>query len=199
MPEVRDGVDALLLGCFLLGLLLAVAFFVIGGDLDAGESGEPGDSPLPFGVGAVLVALAWFGGVGYLLRWAAGWPVPVALPAAALVGGLAGAVVQRVVKFFGRASNGNLRPEDFRLPGTLGHVALPIRVGGVGEVIYEQGGVRHVVAARAADGEAIAQGTEVVVLKVDRGTAAVEPFEPLLAGDEDRSFQPPVVPMSLTD
>jgi len=178
MPEVRDGLDALLAGCFLFGLLLTVGFFVLGGDADGGDGG---DWPLPFGLGALLVAVTWFGGVGYLLRWAAGWPVPLALLVAAVVGLLVGAAVQRVFRVLGRASQGTLDPSSYRLPGTLGHVAMSIRAGGVGEVIFEQGGVRQVVAARSADGQAIGRGTEVVVLKVERGTATVEPFASLLA------------------
>jgi len=47
--------------------------------------------------------------------------------------------------------------------------------------------VRQVVAARAAEGTAIARGTEVVVLKVERGVASVEPFEALLGEDQPRS------------
>ncbi len=193
MPEVRDGLDALLLGCFLFGLLLAVVFFALGGaDIDAGHGGHGGhgsESPLAFGVGALLVAVAWFGGVGYLLRWAAGWPVPPALLVAIAAGLLVGAAVQKVFRAFARASQGDLRPEAYRLPGTLGHVAMAIRAGGVGEVIYEQAGVRQVVAARAADGEAIGRGTDVVVLKVERGTATVQTFASLLADEPEKRSQ----------
>ncbi len=187
MPEVRDGLDAFLLGSFLFGLLLAVGFFALGGaDVDGGDPSDGGDSHLPFGVGSLLVAVAWFGGVGYLLRSAAGWPTPLVLAIAAVVGLGMGVAVQRVFSAFGRASRGELRPEAYTLPGTLGHVAVAIRQGGVGEVIYEQGGVRQVVAARAAEGTAIARGTEVVVLKVERGVASVEPFEALLGEDQPR-------------
>jgi hypothetical protein len=187
MPEVRDGLDAFLLGSFLFGLLLAVGFFALGGaDLDGGDPSDGGDSPLPFGVGSLLVAVAWFGGVGYLLRWAAGWPRRWCSRSPRSSGWGWESPVQRVFSAFGRASRGDLRPESYTLPGTLGHVAVAIRQGGVGEVIYEQGGVRQVVAARAADGTAIARGTEVVVLKVERGVASVEPFEALLGEDQPR-------------
>ena len=186
VPEVRDGLDAILLGSFLFGLLLAVGFFALGGaDLDGGDGGN---SPLPFGVGALLVAVAWTGGIGYLLRWVAGWPLALVLPVAVVVGLAMGIAVQRGFVAFGRASGDDLRPEAYRLPGTLGHVAIAIRPGGIGEVIYEQGGVRQVVAARATEGAAIARGTEVVVLKVERGVATVEPFDALLG---DRT--PPLV------
>ncbi len=199
MPEVRDGLDALLLGCFLFGLVLAVGAFALGGDLDGGDGGDGGDSPLPFGLGAVMVAVAWFGGVGYLLRWAVGWPVGLALVVAVVVGLVVGAVVQRVFRALGRASRGTLGSEAHRLPGTLGHVAVSIRAGGVGEVIYEQGGVRHVVAARAAADEAIGRGTEVVVLKVERGTATVAPFEPLLAPEREAFAESTAPRLSRTD
>lgn len=180
MPDVRDGLDAFLLGCFLFGLLLTVGFFAFGGDVDGGH---PGDSPLPFGIGALLVAVTWFGGIAYLLRWSTGWPFPISLMVAGVVSVGAGLVVQRVVRGLGRVSGQQLDSTAYRLPGTLGHVAVSIRAEGVGEVIYEQDGVRQVMAARSTTGLAIERGTEVVLLGVERGTALVAPFASLLNED----------------
>jgi hypothetical protein len=53
-------------------------------------------------------------------------------------------------------------------------VSSSIRAGGTGEVIYEQAGVRQVVAARAPGAPELQRGTEVVVLSVDNGIATVQ-------------------------
>jgi len=84
-----------------------------------------------------------------------------------------------------------MKPEEYRLPGTLGHVSSSIRAGGTGEVVYEQGGVRHVVAARASGAQALPRGTEVVVLSVNEGIATVEVFDAfwnLDHGDESEAL-----------
>lgn len=187
MPEIRDGLDAILLGCFLFGLLTAVGMFAFGGDTD-GDGGD-GSGLLPFGLPALLVAVAWWGGIGYLLRRWLGWPEIAALLVAAGAGIAIGAAIQRLIRMFA-ATPGRLGPESSRLSGTLGHVASSIRQGGVGEVIYELGGVRQVIAARGSDGTEIARGTEVVVLRVDRGTAIVEPFAPLLEREREPVLRP---------
>ncbi|HYJ12608.1 MAG TPA: hypothetical protein VEW66_03400, partial [Thermomicrobiales bacterium] len=70
-----------------------------------------------------------------------------------------------------------LNPEDYERVGVLARVTSGIRAGGVGEIVWEQGGSRRVTSARAIDNEPIARGTEVLVLKVERGMAIVEPFE----------------------
>ncbi len=174
MPQVGDALDAVLLGCFLFGLLLAAASFALG-QADFGFSDAQGDGDLawlPVSLGALLVALAWFGGLGYLLR-GFGWPVPVALIAAALAGLAAGSLVQRATRALGGKAVGELRAEDDRLPGTIGRVTSSIRAGGVGEVVYELRGARQVVAARTHDGQALPRGAEVVVVSVAKGMATV--------------------------
>ena len=73
------------------------------------------------------------------------------------------------------------------MPGSIGRVTSPIRANGVGEVVYEQGGVRQVIGARAADGLAIPRGAEVVVLRTIGGIAVVEPSD-LFFGDDAPSI-----------
>jgi membrane protein implicated in regulation of membrane protease activity len=124
--------------------------------------------------------------VGYVLRRAADWPLIIALPVAVVLGVFVAAAVQRVVVKLSDPTGSVLDPEQFRLPGTLGHVSSSIRSGGTGEVIYEQGGARHVVAARAADERALPRGTEVVILRTDRGIATVEVFDPFGSLDDGR-------------
>lgn len=179
MPQVRDALDAVLLGCFLFGLLLAAASFALGtAELGFGGDGDgAGDHAwLPVNLGALLVTVAWFGGLGYLLRGAR-WPVALALVAAAAAGLALGSLVQRAIRALGGTSAGEIRAEDDRLPGTIGRVTSPIRAGGIGEVVYELRGVRQVTAARGHDGAALPKGAEVVVVTVAKGVAAVVPFD----------------------
>ncbi|MCC6312992.1 MAG: hypothetical protein IT337_03195, partial [Thermomicrobiales bacterium] len=157
MPEVRDLLDAFLIGAFLFGLVLTTATLLLGvGDLGAHgpHGGHPGGDGhdgflLPFGLSALLVCLTWIGGLGFMLRRVADWPAPLALAVAAAAGVIAGALVQRGVRALSDSGQALLDPERYRLPGSIGHVSSPIRAGGVGEVVYEQAGVRQVVAARA--------------------------------------------------
>ena len=170
MLEVRDAADAVLLGLFLFGLLLTAATLLLGvADLGVHHGHADDAGLLPASLGAFLVFLSWLGGVGFVLRRAADWPLIAALPVAALLGIGVAAVVQRAVSKLSNPAGSVLEPEQYRLPGTLGRVSSSIRAGGTGEVIYEQGGVRHVVAARASGAQALPRGTEVVVLSVDRG------------------------------
>ncbi|HEX5499259.1 MAG TPA: hypothetical protein VFX03_08535 [Thermomicrobiales bacterium] len=179
MFTIRDAIDAVLVGLFLFGLLLTLVTLLFGAaDLGLHHGGSDGDV-VPFSLVALLVMLTWLGGLGFLLRRGADWPLPLALVAAAVVAVAIGGLVQRAIRALGRLGGAALQPKDFRLPGVIGRVSSTIRPGGTGEVLYEQGGVRHVVAARAASPNGLARGAEVVVLRVDRGTAIVDLFDPL--------------------
>jgi hypothetical protein len=193
MPEVRDAADATLLGLFLFGLLLTLATLLLGvADLGLHHFDPHADDagPLHASVGAILVFLTWLGGVGYLLRRAVDLPLLVALPIAALLGVGIAAVVQMAVRKLSNPTGSVLEPEQYRLPGTIGRVSSTIRAGGTGEVIYEQGGVRQVMAARSASAEALPRGTEVILLRVDHGIATVEVFDPFWHLEEERSTKP---------
>ena len=187
MPEVRDVVDAALLGLFLFGLLLTVATLVLGAaDLGVHHGHPDNAGPLHASLVAILVFLTWLGGVGFVLRRAADWPLLAALPIAAILGVGVGAVVQLAVRKLSNSAGSVLEPEQFRLPGTLGRVTSSIRPDGTGEVIYEQGGVRHAVAARSSGKQALPRGTEIVILRFDRGVATVEAFDAFWSSDDGR-------------
>jgi membrane protein implicated in regulation of membrane protease activity len=190
MFTIRDSVDAILAGLFLFGLLLTLVSLLFGAaDLGLHHGGSDGDV-VPFSLIALLVTLTWLGGLGFLLRRAADWPLPLALLAAVVAAVAVGALVQRAIRALSRLGGPALEPERYRLPGVIGRVSSTIRPGGTGEVLYEQGGVRHVVAARAASPNGLAKGVEVVVLRVDRGTAIVDLFDPFDALGEPAATEP---------
>lgn len=189
MFRINDAFDAVLLGCFLFGLLFAVLVMVVG-DLGIEADGD-GDGLLPINLGVVLAFLGWFGGVGFLARNAAEWPLAVAL-VVAVGGGLVGAfVVAKVMALLVSPKGAVLDPADYRLPGTIARVTSSIRAGGVGEIVYEQAGVRQVSAARAAVGQAIPRGTEVVLIEATAGTALVEPSDTFFENGDERLPLPP--------
>jgi membrane protein implicated in regulation of membrane protease activity len=177
MFPINDALDAILVGTFLFGLLFTVGSFLLGiADLGADVEQDNGLDNL-FNLSSILAFLTWFGGVGYLARTGFGWPWPVAL-VVALAGGvfaawLAFQFIRRILK----SPDQILDPKDFERVGVLARVTSGIRAGGVGEIVWEQGGSRRVTSARAINDEPIARGTEVLVLKVERGMAIVEPFD----------------------
>jgi membrane protein implicated in regulation of membrane protease activity len=178
---------------FFFGLLLTLATLLLGvADLGIHhfhfDSDGDGGNPLHASLGTVLVFLTWLGGVGYVLRRALELPLLLVLPVAIVAGLAIAALLQRAIRALSNPAGSVLEPEQYRLPGAIGRVSSSIRAGGTGEVIYEQGGVRQVVAARAADSEALPRGTEVVVLRIERGIAIVEVFDAFakLDGDEER-------------
>ena len=70
-----------------------------------------------------------------------------------------------------------LTAEETAVTGVVGRVSAPIRVGGVGEVLYEQLGARRSVPARADLGEPIQKDEEVFVVRYEQGVAYVRRWE----------------------
>lgn len=128
-------------------------------------------SPVNF---QTLVAfLMGFGGVGYLtLRWGpAGYLVAIPLGVA---GGLGtGTLIYRFLRFLTRGER-PMGPSNYE--GLIGHLTVGIREGGTGEMVYSLHGTRMVTAARSHDGGAIPRGSQVLVLRYEKGIAFVQPW-----------------------
>jgi membrane protein implicated in regulation of membrane protease activity len=185
---INDALDVILLGTFLFGLMFTVGSLLIGiADLGIDHGGldhTPGDHGLLnlFNVSSLLAFITWFGGVGYLARNGLGWHWSISL-ALAIVGGVAaGWLVLWFVRKVLRSPQEALDPRDFERVGVLARVTSSIREGGVGEIVWELRGSRMVTSARSAGAMPIARGTEVLILRVERGMAIVEPFDDLLEG-----------------
>jgi membrane-bound ClpP family serine protease len=70
--------------------------------------------------------------------------------------------------------------EDTEMTGVLAQVSDSIRSnGGIGEILFLQTGARRSSAARSDDGRTIERGTEVVVIRYERGVAYVRPWAEL--------------------
>jgi hypothetical protein len=197
MLEVNGALDVIFLGCLFFGLIFTLGSLLLGvvdvghdvGGHDAGDHGPLG----PISISSLLAFAALFGAAGYLAHNAAGLLAAVSL-ALAIIAGLVGAVAASWVLAKLKASERIMNPADYKLPGTLARVSSSIRVGGVGEIIYEQKGIRQVAAARSSDGRAIGRGTEVVILETIGGFALVQPFDELLEDRREHEREPDRLP-----
>jgi membrane protein implicated in regulation of membrane protease activity len=181
------------LTCFVLGFVLSVlaAFSGLGrvhfghlhfAHVHARTDANAGHSALN---GFTLPAfLCWFGGAGYLLHTYSplmSWLVLLLAAGAGLVG--AGILYVALFKLL-LPRERVLTEEETRMEGVVARVSGEIRAGnGVGEILFSQADARRSAAARSESGEAIARGTEVVVLRYTRGIAYVRPLEEVLSFD----------------
>jgi membrane protein implicated in regulation of membrane protease activity len=187
--------------CFALGFVFSVVSFLSSGfhwhlpHLLRGGSAHAGPHPTASGRSArpetpllnpVTLAgfLAWFGGIGYLLtRFSSLWFV-VGLGIALLSGATGAGILYLFLSRVLMSAEENLDPEDYNMVGVLGHISMPIRQGGTGELTYSQQGTRRACGARAEDGRAIVKGSEVVVTRYEKGIAYVRLWTEL-TGEQD--------------
>ncbi|HWV25159.1 MAG TPA: hypothetical protein VNZ58_13285 [Thermomicrobiales bacterium] len=196
MFPINDVLDAILLGGFFFGLLFTIGVLVLGvADVEIGhdagadvghDAGGHGDGLFHslFNVSAILAFITWFGGVGYVARNGLGlWSWLAIL--IGIVGGVAGAaaVTWFIVKVL-RNDDKGMNPADWEVVGVIGRVSSTVRPGGIGEIIYEQNGSRHLAAAKTTGAVEIPRETEVVVMRIEQGVAVVEPFAALLDDHE---------------
>jgi membrane protein implicated in regulation of membrane protease activity len=188
--------DTFYLICFGVGLVLSVAFFLGGfahlhlGHLHIGHSplahhGAGVHSSSSRGLSAVngftLTAfLCWFGGAGYLLHRYSIFVAALVL-LLSVVSGLFGAALLWAILFKVLLPRERvLNSEDTEMTGVLAKVSDSIRSnGGIGEILFLQTGARRSSAARSDDGRTIERGTEVVVIRYERGIAYVRPWAEL--------------------
>jgi membrane protein implicated in regulation of membrane protease activity len=182
--------------CFGVGLVLSVAFFLGGfahlhlGHLHIGHSAlahhgagahGSGTRGLSAFNGFTLTAfLCWFGGAGYLLHRYSIFVAALVL-LLAVVSGVFGAALLWAILFKVLLPRERvLNSEDTEMTGVLAKVSDSIRGNGsIGEILFSQTGARRSSAARSDDGRTIERGTEVVVIRYERGIAYVRPWAEL--------------------
>jgi membrane-bound ClpP family serine protease len=182
------------LACFILGLVLCFVSFFTGGHTHAGHfhfgghahvhvphsganAGHNSSSAVsPINGFTVTAFLCWFGGIGYLLRTHTGLIAPLVLAVSALSGLAGGALIFWFLASVLLPREHALTAEETEITGVVGRVTGPLRPDGTGEIVYTQLGSRKSVPARAEDGAAIERGSEVVVLRYERGIAYVRPW-----------------------
>ena len=190
--------DSFYLICFTVGLVLSLLSLIGGfghfhfGRIHLGHTthgqaahgaGHRGHGLSSVNGFTITAFLCWFGGVGYLLHRYSGFVAPVIL-FLSVVSGVAGAAILWAVLFKLLLPRERvLSGEDTEMAGVLAQVSDAIRdSNGTGEIIYSQTGTRRAAAARSEDGRAIERGTEVVVIRYERGIAYVRRWDDLNDG-----------------
>lgn len=178
--------------CFILGLLLCVLSLFTGGGhvhgghfhfgghshvhLPHGAHGQASSSVSIFNGFTITAFLCWFGGVGYLLRTHTGFLAPVVLLISTISGIAGGALIFWFLAAVLLPRERALTAEETEIKGVVGRVTGPLHPDGTGEIIYTQLGARKSAPARSEDGTTIERGSEVVVLRYERGIAYVRPW-----------------------
>lgn len=176
--------------CFLVGLILSVLSVVGGfahlhiGRVHVGHAAHVHTHGSSHGLSSVngftiTAFLCWFGAAGYLLYHYTAFLAPMVL-LLAILSGLAGAALLWAALFKLLLPRERvLTTEDTEMPGVIAHVSDSIRDNGIGEIIFSQTGARRATAARSEDGTPIKRGTEVLVIRYERGIAYVRRFDEL--------------------
>lgn len=183
-------------GCFAFGLLFTVATFLLGGlggteshgaahglingptasHASAHASGHGANHVSPFSLSTLSAFLTWFGGAGYVLTRYSPLAALAVTATAAILGVLGAGIFFTVIARYIVPRLTVLNPEDFRIQGAIARVTSTIQPGGIGEIVYTLGGTRHADGARSESGATIERGTQVVILRIDKGIAYVEPW-----------------------
>jgi hypothetical protein len=142
------------------------------GDLAESQAGQVS----PFNLQTITTFLAFFGGSGWVLYSSVGLAPALALIAATVIGVAGGAVVFLFLVKVLLASQRFMDPASSRMEGTVARVSMAIRADGTGEIVFSRDGTRRSEGARSATGAPIAAGTEVVVVRYEKGLAYVEPW-----------------------
>jgi membrane protein implicated in regulation of membrane protease activity len=130
-----------------------------------------------FNAMTIMTFLAWFGGIGYLLSMHSRLVAIVALSVAVGSGLAAAGCVFKFMARIVKVSDAQMLDWDYRIEGTVGTISSSIRENGIGEMIFEQRGVRKSVGARSEDGKPLPNGTEVAITRYENGIAYVKKWE----------------------
>ncbi len=136
---------------------------------------------------ALLAFLFWFGLIGFILHNLTNFGSLSAFIGALLVGVVGAVLVNFAMsRLMGRGDDGVLSQDSSEMVGTIGAVSLPIRAGGIGEVIYTKGaGGRKSIGARSIDGQAIPRDAEVVIVGYEKGIAQVQTWDRFITENDE--------------
>jgi hypothetical protein len=142
-----------------------------------GNSGGPQSTVPWWNAFSIMVFITWFGATGYLLTRHENFAALVVLVLSAVAGFAGGAIVFLFLTKVLLPHERELTDYETAVEGVVGRVSAPIREGGIGEVVYEQLGVRKAVPARSERGSAIKKDEEVFVTRYEKGVAWVRRWE----------------------
>lgn len=188
---------SLFLGCFAFGLIFTVASFLLGtfgsghlhvphfhgllgghgGHVHGGGGHSSGASLSPFNVSTISAFLTWFGGAGYLLTRYSGLTAVAVVAFSGAAGIVGGGIIFVTLGRYVLPRLTEMRAEDYQVAGTVARVSSTIQAGGAGEIVYTLAGTLRADGARSVTGEPLERGTDVVILRVERGIAYVERWD----------------------
>jgi membrane protein implicated in regulation of membrane protease activity len=126
-----------------------------------------------------MIFLCWFGAAGYLLTRYGSFVAGIVVVFAGVCGMAGGAIVFFFLARVMLPHEHELTADETEVVGVVGRISAPIRVGGIGEIVYEQLGARHSAPARSEDGVAIQKQEEVFVVRYEKGVAYVRRWDDL--------------------
>lgn len=156
------------------GVLLAASLFA---DADApDEIGDAGWQQV-FSLRNLTYFLFVFGAIGSVLAFFRDWKTGMSELVIAGGSGLVVAGIAHAVFAYVRRTDTAEVPADRGLVGRAAQVTLPIGRGAIGKIELVFGGQRVELLARpfGSEGASIENGTEVVIVEMDAGTALVSP------------------------
>ena len=126
---------------------------------------------------SITVFLCWFGAAGYLLTHHSRFVAAVVLVLSLVCGLIGGAIVFLFLTRVLLPHEHELMADETEVVGAIGRISSAIRVGGTGEMVYEQLGAWRSVPARADDGSPIEKQEEVFAVRYEKGIAYVRRWE----------------------
>jgi hypothetical protein len=171
--------SAVFIVCFWVGLLLLLSGGLhghgLGGHLHVG-GGDPGGAGFVPILPLMAFVTAW-GGMGYVLMRFSQMNlyavILVCTLVALLLGGLIYGILFRVMTRYDSSMN----EVEYEPVGQLGYISIAAADGAVGEMKYVLHGTKRSMGIRAEAGQRLLKGDKVIIVKVDKGLAAVTLFE----------------------
>jgi hypothetical protein len=144
------------------------------------QGGSEGAPSIPWwNTFSIMIFLCWFGAAGYLLTRYGSFVAGIVVVFAGVCGMAGGAIVFFFLARVMLPHEHELTADETEVVGVVGRISAPIRVGGIGEIVYEQLGARHSAPARSEDGVAIQKQEEVFVVRYEKGVAYVRRWDDL--------------------
>jgi membrane protein implicated in regulation of membrane protease activity len=184
---------ALFATSFFVGLVLGVVAMLVGVERRASRTAFPSPvGPLPtrealmaassqisarFQVPLIAAFTTGFGAIGYPLARYSTLSPAWQLVLAALGGGLAATgAVTLIARWAVPSARRDVPDERYLLQGMLARVTDAIEQARPGRIALEVDGILHAVRAMSLTGDPIERGVEVVIERIERDTAFVEPW-----------------------
>ena len=183
----------LFLASLLLGLVLGVIAMLVGvekrprfstestasSSVPSGESVYTTSTEISarFHLPIVAPFATAFGAAGYLLARYSTFGVAVRIVVPVVAGALAAAgVVVLVARWAIPSARRDIPDERYLWQGLPAQVTAAIDPGSPGRILVEVDGTRHAILAESLNGDSIDSGSDVVIERIENGTAFVEPW-----------------------